>query len=141
MYGCVIVGVQGSEPCFDWNAAATIAFAKFGARLANQNVERLLRHIEVGTDTRLYLVFKSRSKFEGHSASIKAIRVQTGPGDWESLVPRYYKELYLVPSMWLLLGQEFQPTELAGIRLLSNARLLTDVVAECRTSMMLVTNL
>jgi hypothetical protein len=92
---------------------------------------------------RLYLVFKSKGEFSAFSAELDDIVHADVP---QKLIPDYYVSVKMPLDIagdtseptWFIVKEQFKPAKMEGLHLLSSGRSLADVVAECRTSLILV---
>jgi len=114
----------------------SVTFAKFGARVSDSKLNRLRAEIAANRAVHLYLVFKENQAFHGFRARIS--RVDTPENRATNNSPAYYAELSAKPSTMIVLCSPLKSFPLEGLRLVSNNRSLTDVIAECRTAAMLV---
>ena len=122
-----------------WSTKGELAVAKFGAAIGPQTLDRITQQLANDTDTYLILVAKNVvSRFLGHRARILSVHLANKSSQFERLAPPYYAELGLAPALWILVNEEFAPTDLREFRLTSSGRPLIDVLQECRTATMLV---
>lgn len=113
-------------------------FAKFGAPVLRATLDALNEQIGKGLETRLIVVSKIDNAFVGYQSRLVAIYPKEHKIDLRTLVPSYYSRLDQSPSVWFRIDRQFQICDLTKVALVTNKRRLIDVVAECRTTAMLV---
>lgn len=124
--------IQEHNDIFDRDGQVTLA--KFGRNPAASKVERLRLQIERGQRTNLFLVCRDKKEFQGFSCTIATLSTTEATAE----CPEYYNDVELDPGLWITLDSAIKPASLKGLRLVLNQKPLLDVLAECRTSMMLV---
>lgn len=116
----------------------SVAVAKYGASLHSRNIERLKKVIKNGKAPCLILISKIEGSFTGVKAQIHDVITNESNGNAPAPTPSYYKDVDQVVAFWVVVSSTFVPVSLKEFKLVSNKRLLLDVLQECRTSMMLV---
>ena len=114
----------------------SVALAKFAGDKKRPNMTGVLAAIEAGHTPFLYLVFKQNAEYKSVRAPVSQILFARDPHPFQC--PRYYTDLQLTPSLWFILSSPLEPSSLEGLHLLTNGRPLQQVLAECRTVMMMV---
>ena len=129
-----------------------MAFAKFGKGWSHQKCQLFNNMPPTAKDRFLYAIWRVGNSVQSVRAPIR--KVICGNEKPEAPFPDYYHKLKAEPGlamkgsalssnpgMWFILSKQFVQAEIKDLRLSSNLRSLADVVAETRTSMMLVENI
>jgi hypothetical protein len=117
-----------------------VSFGKFGAPLSDYIVTSIQAAVATA-GARLYVVVKQGGAFTAASAIIVSIQRDCRRGPIKDFFPRYYRELYDKPSSCIMLGSKLEPAPIGHLHLVSNGRLLLDVLQQTRTSAMLVNSI
>lgn len=120
-----------------------VAVAKFGQPLSGARVDIIRDEIRGERGNRLILLFKERGEFVAVSARLQDI--PTGSID-NSLIPSYYNALgsfansavNMSRATWFTVREKFTPATISDLYLATSKRPLLDVVGECRTSALFV---
>ena len=120
--------------------AGRVALAKFGAPGTKERIQKLELQIEKGITTRLILIAKNGNDFFGYQSPVTVVYRGPPTASLTALAPPYYRNLDTEGSLWFVVESVFTRVDLNGFLLNSSGRRLSDVVKECRTSAMLVTD-
>jgi hypothetical protein len=127
------------EHCKVFAREGVVAVGKFGAPMPVLQCLQLGEQLAGGVETWLHLVFKKGGSFNGLRGRVKELFLANDKRATFLKYPNYYAQLPVKPSLWFVLSSQLEPYSLESLRLQSNARPLLDVLRECRTTLMLVT--
>ena len=112
-----------------------VAFGKFGIPPSSKVIDELTGQINKGIRTYLYLVTRKNDAYHGHRAPIVTI---FNNGTKRRLTARHPRYVDSKVSYWFVLSGPFKKAALGPLRLFSSGREVLTVVAETRTSSMLI---
>jgi hypothetical protein len=116
-----------------------VAFAKFGSSGTDERVSKLNAQIEEGIKTFLIIIGKQESDFVGFQGQLSSVYRGKLTAQIDQITPTYYGELDMTAGLWFILCTPLTRCNPKKFFLVTNERPLLDVVSECRTSSMLVT--
>jgi hypothetical protein len=112
--------------------------AKFGAAGTEGRAKKLRDQIVSGQRTNLIAVGKRDGSFIGYQAKLYGVVIGKPTQEKLSASPPYYSDMESEGRLWFQITERFAPTSLQRFKLVTNGRPLLDVLSECRTSSMLV---
>lgn len=120
------------------NEHGVVSVVKFGAPGVKSRADTLNNQLSEDISTYLILVTKQNSEFRAYQAELVSVHFGGITPNILKYAPAYYREIGASGGLWFVAKAPFTPSDLREFRLASNRRPLQDVLAECRTSSLLV---